>query len=284
MSADVRFPLKDVIVRKVIEPRLVSEPLYDELYWQMNQREFAMQVDGVGSFYACNGTEVEYAPADGAGNNEIELYLNGSVYGAILHQRKILPLHGSSFRHNGITVVVCGDTGAGKSSVTAAFCLDGAEFLTDDVTPVVIKEGIPCIMALSDRMKLWADTLKQLEKEVDGLTNIHRRTDKFYLPMERAPGDFFRPDLVLLIEVKEYGDADFSEVTGAGQFTALRAEIYRPEYLPGMPENEQAYFETILAVCRNTRMIRITRPAEISIYDLHRSISEYLSGYVPEKH
>lgn len=283
MSAEVRFPLKDVKVRKVSESRRVTNPIYTESYWKMNQNEFAMQVEGVGSFYACNGSEVEYAPADGTGRNEIELYLNGSVYGAILHQRMILPFHGSSFRLNGRTVLVCGDTGAGKSSVTAAFCLDGAEFLTDDVTPVVIKEGIPYIMALSDRMKLWADTLEQLEKEVDGLMNIYRRTDKFYLPMEKATGDFFRPDLVLLIEVKECGPVDFTEVTGAGRFAALRGEIYRPEYLRGMPENEPQYFSVLLRMASAIRMIRVTRPAEIRISDLHHSIIEYLSGHEIEK-
>ena len=278
---DVRFPLADVAVRKVSEPRRVSGPLCSESYWQMNQREFAMQVDGVGNFYACDGSEVEYAPADGAGKNEIELYLNGSVYGAILHQRKILPLHGSSFRYKGVTVLVCGDTGAGKSSLTAAFCLEGAEFLTDDVTPVILKEGTPYILALSDRMKLWGDTLRQLEKEVDGLKNIYRRTDKYYLPMERARGDFFRPDLVLMVEVKEKGPVEFGEISGTDRFAVLRGEIYRPEYLRGMPENEPLYFRVLLKLADRTRMIRITRPAGIRISDMHSSINEYLAGYAP---
>lgn len=280
---DVRFPLADVEVRKVSEPRRVSGPLYSESYWQMNQWEFAMQVESVGNFYACDGTEVEYAPADGAGKNEIELYLNGSVYGAILHQRKILPLHGSSFRYKGVTVLVCGDTGAGKSSLTAAFCLEGAEFLTDDVTPVILKEGNPYILALSDRIKLWGDTLKQLEKEVEGLINIYRRTDKFYLPMERARGDFFRPDLVLMVEVKEIGAVDFREISGADRFAVLRGEIYRPEYLLGMPENEPLYFRVLLKLADRNRMIRITRPAGIRISDLYNSIIEYLAGNAPEK-
>ncbi len=284
MSVAVRFPLEDVEVRKVHKPRRVMEPLYSESYWQMNQDEFAMQVEGVGEFYARDGSYVEYAPADRAGNSELELYLNGSVYGAILHQRKILPFHGSSFRYNGVTVLVCGDTGAGKSSLTAAFCLDGAEFMTDDVTPVVIKEGIPYLMALSDRMKLWADTLKQLEREVDGLMNIHRRADKFYLPMERAAGDLFRPDMVLLIVVKESGAVDFTEVTGTGRFAALRGEIYRPEYLHGMPENELQYFSVLLNMASAIRMIRVTRPAEIRVSELRTSIIEYMEGNEAEKH
>lgn len=43
---DVRFPLKDVDVRLVAAARTVEFPLYADKYWQMNQREFAMQVGG----------------------------------------------------------------------------------------------------------------------------------------------------------------------------------------------------------------------------------------------
>ncbi|MBW6480992.1 MAG: hypothetical protein K0B37_16295, partial [Bacteroidales bacterium] len=90
------FPVTDIMLRRVETPRKVSAPAFANHIWQINQYEFAMQVEGVGSFYACNGNEVEYMPAEGAAKESLELYLNGSVYGAILHQRNILPLHGSS--------------------------------------------------------------------------------------------------------------------------------------------------------------------------------------------
>jgi len=41
--------------------------------------------------------------------------------------------------------MICGDAGAGKSSLTASFCLEGAEFLTDDVTPLLFRDGKPFI-------------------------------------------------------------------------------------------------------------------------------------------
>ncbi|MZP67303.1 MAG: hypothetical protein GT597_14285 [Bacteroidales bacterium] len=281
--SELRFPLNDVKITLASTIKRVTNPIFSDSYCQINMQEFALQVESVGSFYACNGEEIEYTPADGAGKNEIELYLNGSVYGAILHQRMLLPLHGSSFRHNGLTVLVCGDTGAGKSSVTASFCLAGAEFLTDDVTPLVLIEGVPYILALSDRIKLWADTLSQLQQAAEGLLSIYKRTDKFYLPMERAEGDFFRPDVVILIEIKESGSIDFNEVSGTERFTVLRGEIYRPDYLRGMPENEPTYFSSLITMASKTSMIRVRRPVNILISELHNSILQYLAGYGPEK-
>lgn len=158
----IHFPLKDVIIKEVTTARKVDDPVYADGFWQMNQNEFSMQVEGVGSYYACNGNEVEYAPLPSATPESVELYLNGSVYGAVLHQRKILPLHGSCFIEQGMGVMLCGDSGSGKSSLTTAFCMNGAEFLTDDVTPIVFDNNKPFILSFSDRIKLWKHTLENL--------------------------------------------------------------------------------------------------------------------------
>ena len=227
----LRFPLKDVTVREVNEPRTVLSSGYADAFWQMNQDEFAMQVEGVGQFYARDGREVEYAPAPGASQASLELYLNGSVYGAILHQRKILPLHGSSFIVDGKGILVCGEAGAGKSSVTASFVLDGAIFLTDDVTPVVMREDVPCILALSDRIKLWKDTLEQLKLPAEGLSRIDSSTEKYYFPMANGIEDSFSLDTVFMLSISEDPGIEFSEVNGAEKFLALRNEIYRWEDL-----------------------------------------------------
>jgi len=268
----VRFPLKDVKVRQVSVARRVTTPVYADNYWQMNQREFAMQVEGVADFYACDGREVEYAPADGAGQNSIELYLNGSVYGAILHQKQILPFHGSSFMYNDAAVMICGDAGAGKSSLTASFCLNGAEFLTDDVTPVLFREGVPYIRALSDRMKLWGDTLRQLGKEGSMFDRIFPGTNKYFYPMSGSGGKTVKLERILIIEIDDKLEVTTEEMSGPGKFTAIRGEIYRAEYLQGMPENEAVYFRNIVDISRNVRVVRVRRPSTITIARLHEAV------------
>ncbi len=198
-----RFPVGDVIPRKVREVRRVSDPVYADSSLMISQHEFSMEVEKVGSFYACNGSEVEYAPVRGATQASLELYLNGSVYGAILHQRGILPLHGSCFAWHGSGIMLCGESGAGKSSLTAAFCMAGAEFLTDDVTPIVILDGKPFIIPLSDRIKLWEDSLQQLNRDKSGLTAICPGEKKYYFPMEKGNHRNFPLHRVFIIEVTE---------------------------------------------------------------------------------
>ena len=272
----ISFPLSDVALYRVGVPRQVKDPLYADRFWQMNQQAFAMQVKGVASFYACHGREVEYAPAPGASQASVELYLNGSVYGAILHQRGILPLHGSSFVEQGRAVMLCGESGAGKSSLTAAFCLDGAEFLTDDVTPLVFEKEQPHILPLSDRIKLWRDCLAQLERDEQGLVPIWEGESKFYFPMEKGPQQSSALRQIFVIAVSDEGPLSHTPLAGVEAFTALRNEIYRWEYLPAMPESEKRYLQQLLELTKAVKVTRITRPKNIGVLEMKQILKHLI--------
>lgn len=272
----LKFPLDDIIPVRVSEVRKPEIPVYANEFWQMNQNEFEMQVEGVGGFYARDGRVVEYSPAPGVTAESVELYLNGSVYGAILHQRKILPLHGSCFLYDNRGIMLCGEAGAGKSSLTASFCYNGAEFLTDDVTPVLFKDDIPFIWALSDRIKLWDDTLKQLEVVNTGLNRIHPETEKYYVPMDASAGYFVRLSTVYILERADGSKAHIEEITGPAKFAVLRNEIYRAEYLEGMPENEPVYFKNLVEISNKVRVFRFMRPLKARVTGMKLLMEEHL--------
>ena len=274
----MNFPLPDVTIKQVPATRQVEQPVYADSFWQMNQQAFAMQVQGVGEFYACNGNEVEYAPAPDVSQASLELYLNGSVYGAILHQRGILPLHGSCFAINDMGVMLCGESGAGKSSLTAAFCLDGAEFLTDDVTPMVFEDGRPHILPLSDRIKLWHDCLAQLEKDEKGLVPIWEGESKYYFPMEKGAQQGRPLQQLFVIEVGDTGSLSHRPLEGVEAFTALRNEIYRWEYLPAMPDSEKRYLQQLLQLTKAVKVTKITRPKNIGVLEMKNALAKLIIG------
>lgn len=278
MTSDykLRFPLKDVQIEINDQKKEVKEPLYDDGFFRLNQNEFSMNVDKVGWFYASGGNYISLVPYPGAAQPEIELFLNGSTYGAILHQRKIMPMHGSCFVYKDQGVMLCGESGAGKSSLTAAFCKNGAAFLTDDVTPIVFSEDKPFILPLSDRIKLWDDSLEQLEEEKHGLDKIDPETEKYYWMLENKA---IKHQLhhILLLEIHDQPDVIFREISGAEKVTALRMEIYRPEYLQGMPDNERFYFTKLVEISRNIRITKVLRPEESSIEQTKGRIVDYLA-------
>ena len=278
-----RFSVKDVVVRVVSVKREIREAHYVSPYVRLNQHEFTLDIADVAWFYARSGNYVEIVPAENTSSSTINLYLNGSVCGAILHQRKTLPFHGSCFRYHGLGVMICGDSGVGKSSLTTAFCLQGADFLTDDVTPVLFKNGEPHIQAVSDWIKLWDDSLHQLNQTQNGLERIMPEREKFYFPMHSNTHALTPLNLIIRLHVYDQPGVTIEPLTGVVGFTALRNEIFRGEYLPGMPDSETAYLSQLIAVGRAVRMVNVYRPRHIAIERLRAELTQLIDAVMPNR-
>ncbi len=275
-----RFTIKDVEIQIISTKKIIDNPSYSNHYVSLNQHEFLLDLTGVGYFYVSNGNRIEIMPYADASQNVLELYLNGSVYGAVLHQRKTLPLHGSCFSFQELGVMICGESGVGKSSLTASFCLNGADFLTDDVTPVVFQADKPYIWAISDRIKLWSDSLQQLNQREEGLTQIVPEWGKFYFPMESDKGVLFSLDQVFILAIHDKPHVSSWDLEGVEKFAALRNEIYRWEYLQGMPQSEAAYLKQLIVISQTVRVTKVARPANIPIDRLRIELGNLIANRI----
>ena len=279
---ELRFPLSDVTIRRVSEVRRVNKPLFGDEYWQISQDEFAMKVDEVGTFYAYGGREIDYSPLPGATEESIHLYLNGSVFGVILYQRGILPMHGSSFAYEEKGVMLCGESGAGKSALTAAFSFDGSKFLTDDVSPIIFRDNIPNILALSDRLKLWNDTLHQLGMGTSQLKSISPDYEKYYFEFDGVQGTFFPLNLIYLLEISKNEETGILELKGSEKFSSLHNEIYRREYLLGMKENEKVFFNHLVDISNVTKIFKVSRPEEIPVKEMMVILKNHMDSILSD--
>ncbi|MCG2590289.1 hypothetical protein [Rhodohalobacter sulfatireducens] len=270
----IPFPLDDVKINQVDQIPEIEDPLYSNNWMSISPVEFSMTVENVGSFYAGGGNRIEYSPDKKADEASLELYMNGSIYGAILHQRQILPLHGSSFIFNHSGVMFCGDSGAGKSSLTTSFCLNGAGFLTDDVTPILFKEEKPHIWPKSGKIKLWDDSLQQLSREKQDLTKIRPEDEKYYLEIESNREEAYPLHTILILQVTEDDEVSFEKVQKVEAFSYLHQEIYRREYLFAMPDAESDYLKKISAICNEISIFRVNRPISIQIDEMRKIVSK----------
>jgi serine kinase of HPr protein (carbohydrate metabolism regulator) len=185
-------------------------------------------------------------------------------------------MHGSCFVYNKKGIMLCGDSGVGKSCLTASFVIDGYAFLTDDVTPILISKNKPFIWTMSDRIKLWDDSLKQLKQDREGLHKINPELEKFYYPLKPYKDSTYMLHHIFLIEIHEKSTILFQEITGAEKVIALRKEIYRLEYIQGMPENEGFYFKNLAEVSKNIKITKLFRPKNVPIEQTKNRLIEYL--------
>lgn len=135
-------------------------------------------------FLIQNGNRILYSPFNGADEDKIRLYILGSCMGAILLQRKILPLHGSAIAIDGKAYAIVGDSGAGKSTLASAFLKRGYKLLSDDVIPVSLSnENVPIVTPSYPQQKLWLESLNHFEMESINFKPLFVREDKFAVPV-----------------------------------------------------------------------------------------------------
>lgn len=273
----IKSVLPDVTIRLCEASYKLESPAYSADNLQVSEQEFTMQAEGVGSFYVRNGSEVEYSVVPGADPDWVNLYLKGQMLVVLLHQRRIINFHASSFIHKGRGIMILGESGAGKSSLTASFTLEEAGFLTDDITPVVFNNAEPCLWSVHEVIRIRRNTAVQLNIDKDRLTEAEAGTEKQYLQVRHAGLKFFRLNTVLRIEIGEVSKPEFHEPLPAEKFSLLRSEVCMGEILAGMPETETEYLLQLLKITEQVQIVKVVRPADIGIARLHEAVSDYLS-------
>lgn len=251
------------------ESCILSQP-----HFKINETDFYLEVKDVAHYRVQNGEKVSVCPHKDADQASVDLFLEGSTLGALLHQRKMLPFHGSSFAYKGKGITICGHSGAGKSSVTAAFCQQGAKLINDDITPVVVFNSQTTISQVKTRIKLWDDALKQLKIKNEGLQKIRPEINKYYLPSEEKKTSNHVLNQIFILTSHNKEEYVATELKGVEKYNALRQQIYRRVYLKGMPETEKVYFRQLFLLAKNIKVTVIIRPQKCDIYKTMRFIEK----------
>ena len=118
------------------------------------------------------------------------LFPSGSVFGAILYQRGILPFHASAAVSPKGAIVFAGESGCGKSTLAFAFHRKGYPILADDVCAFSISGAIPEVIPANPFLILWADALEEMGVNWHALRPARRELKKYILPL----GDGFATD------------------------------------------------------------------------------------------
>lgn len=270
------FPLNDVGIRRVDKLPEVSSPLYTSGEYCVSESEVLITITGVGCFYVRGGDTVEYVTEEGADPEWVKLVLESQVLVALMHQRQMINFHASSFMRNDKGIMILGETGAGKSSLTASYVMDGAGFLSDDLTAVVFRGSMPYIRPLFREIKLTGDSIQQLSPDSRRLRLAEAGTGKHYLTAEPASFDDQPLHTIIRIEVAQTGTLETHHPPPAEAFAMLRSEVCMWEMLRGMPSSEAVYMKQLLQIVKETKVITIIRPADMLIEDLHREVERLI--------
>jgi hypothetical protein len=255
------LPDIDIVYGNIFEN--LDNPAYSSLHFQVSRDKFLLKVDGVARYLIENGNKITIDRSEGGSNDEIRLYLLGSAFGALIHQRGMLPIHGSAVIFENKCVIFSGKSGAGKSTLAAGFIKKGYKLLADDVCVVTPdKEGCPIVHPGYPQMKLWNDSLEKLGHRTNPLRTVRSGVKKYALPMGI---EFWNEPAKLkgiyIISTKDSDVIEIQILKGIEKFEALKNNTYRLSFLKGTG-NTEAHFKLIEAVSRHCFAKHITRPSK----------------------
>ena len=97
------------------------------------------------------------------------VYVIGPALGAGLRLLRRSVLHASAVEVDGRALVVMGEAGAGKSTLTASLVDAGQPLITEDVSALTTIDGAPALFRGGSRIKLWDESVRALRGAADAL-------------------------------------------------------------------------------------------------------------------
>jgi hypothetical protein len=157
-------------------------------------------IRNIATFLVKDGREITIDTPHSPDIPDVGLFLLGSVFGFLCHQRGLLPLHASCVAFGERAIAFAGASGMGKSTISACLLAQGAQLVSDDVTVIdVHAPGGPMVLPSFPRQKLWRDTLDALDLAPGRRLRGTVEMEKF----DRPVGTLFRDAPIRLAGVCE---------------------------------------------------------------------------------
>jgi hypothetical protein len=229
--------------------------------YQVNSESFLFKMKGIAKYLVTGGAQIIIDPAPGVKDNEVRLFLLGSVFAALLQQQGRLLLHGCALEANGGATIFVGASGCGKSSLAGALYQRGFRILADDVCIITFSAaGEPLVTAAYPQLKLWADALTILGKNPEEFVRVRDGLEKYSLPL----GDGFVNSSLSLQRVYELDSHNTTEfaltpLQGMNKLNVLLQNTYCRQFLAGPPVKKR-HFEQCGQAARHCRVSRLMRP------------------------
>lgn len=242
-------------------PDSLAAPSKEGVTLQVAPNEFLLKLEGIANYYVYDGQNIVIQPGSGGSEDDIRVFLLGSAFGALLHQRKIFILHASAIKYGNEAVLFIGESGAGKSSTANAFRLRGHAILTDDVCPIAFDENHRAVAVPSyPQTRMWEDTLQHLNVEYEHLRRVRLKINKRVLALNDLFCDSPLPIRAIYILNTHLEDrCIISSLKGPEKFQALANYTYRNHMIDALGV-QKSHFQFGMRLAQQIPIKVILRP------------------------
>jgi hypothetical protein len=255
----------EVTIRQGTVPESLAGPTASGPTWQVAGKQFLLRIPDIARFLLSEGREILFAPESDAAAADIPIFLLGTVFGILLHQREQIVLHASAVRVNSKAVLFCGSSGAGKSTLAAALAQRGYPLVTDDFCTLGLgTTGAPLVYPDGRQLKLWAQAIDRLDLAQQRGERVRASLEKFYV----EPSEVFTEPLPLgavyvLRETRPPHKAGIGRPNVVDAALLLRRNAYRPLLVRRLGQRA-SYFHAATAIANVAGIFYLTRALDFA--------------------
>lgn len=232
----------------------------DEFYCFVNAESMAFRIVNVAE-YLVSADKITVNLIREDVNQEVKTFLLGSAFGYAMILHKSVVLHGGAVAKNNKGVIITGESGAGKSTVTNGLQERGYAFIADDVCSISRKDNKPHINLAYPQQKLCRDAALNLGYDLSELIYINEERDKFAVRLR----DNYLPEgmsfnYIFEIVLSDGDELEIKKVTGHDKLQLLLRNVYRGEgafSTWGVPVD---YMKMCLLIASSIEAYQIARP------------------------
>jgi hypothetical protein len=263
VAADPR-PRPDVLIRYDNVPASLDDAVESGPRWQAKPGLYLLNAGRAARYLVQNGREIVVHPEHGISEDDLRAILLSTGLSILLHQRGLLPLHGSGIQTESGAVAFAGNSGAGKSTLVAAFLQRGFKMISDDMLALIVGDDA-VITALPGfpHVSLWADSAKALGRSTRGLQRVNPDIDKYISP---EPGAFHsapsRLHAIYVLKADESAEPRLVPLNHAGRFNALLNHTWQRSILTGLGVRER-HFQMAAQIADRTYGASVSRSGQL---------------------
>jgi len=192
---------------------------------------------------------------------DIPIFILGTAFGILLHQREQVVLHASAVRVNGKAILFCGPSGAGKSTLAAALAQRGFPLVADDLCAITLAAGAaPMVQPDGRHLKLWAQAIEKLDLAERRGAPVRNKLQKFFVEPQAALAEPLPLGAVYALrEARPPHKSGIERPNVVDAALILRRSAYRPLMVNRMGQKAD-YFYAATAIANAAGIFHLTRP------------------------
>jgi hypothetical protein len=227
-------------------------------------------IPGVARYRIAGGAHIRIDPAPDVPERNVRLFLLGSAFGALLHQRGLLPLHANAVEIDGKVVAFMGASGEGKSTLAAWFHDRGYRVVADDVCVVRLgSDGRAYAAPGQQRLRLWKEALEATGRDSAAYVRSfagREDIDKFDVPFDPERRLSEERELAAIYLLDRADSFSIERLAGLDAAEPIFSHTYRGQYVTDAGSHRQ-HWQSAVALAQSVPMFRIDRRRDLSAMD-----------------